>query len=472
MPRDNQTDAATAGIRETIAQFAAGLDPAAIPARVRERAVHHMLDAAGIALASARFDFGQRTLTAMRGLGGAGEAPVIGMPARLSPRDAAVVNGVLIHGLDYDDTHLGGVVHPTASVLPAVMAAAQITGARGDEVVTAFVIGVEVAARLGAVARGGFHQVGFHPTGLVGIFGCTAAAGRLMELTEAQLAQAQGIALSMASGSLEFLADGAWTKRLHPGWAAQAGLTAAALAREGFRGATAPYEGRFGLYNAYLGGERGRADLGLATDGLGQRWELLATAIKPYPACHFTHGAIDAALVLAEGGVEPDDIASVEVLVPGEVAKTVCEPLEAKRRPQNSYDAQFSIPYLVASSLIRRRFGLPELEAAALADRGVQALSDRVGWRADPDSPFPAAYSGEVIVTLRDGSTRRHREQVNRGAADRPLGDDEIVAKFRDNAATAVGPRMAARVEAALLALDTPDPAAARFAVLGHPVPD
>ena len=261
-------------------------------------------------------------------------------------------------------------------------------------------------------------------------------------------------------------------KRLHPGWAAQAGLTAAALAREGFQGASAPYEGRFGLYNAYLGPERDRAALELATAGLGETWELMATAIKPYPACHFTHGAIDAAIALAEAGLDPEAIEAVEVLVPQEVAKTVCEPLEAKRRPQNSYDAQFSIPYLVASSLIRRRFGLPELEGAALADPAVQALSDRVSWRADPDSPFPAAYSGEVIVTLRDGRTQRHREQVNRGAADRPLSDAEIVAKFRDNAATAVGPRMAARVEAAVLGLDGAEPAAPRLAALGHPAAD
>jgi 2-methylcitrate dehydratase PrpD len=465
MPRDNLTD--TAGIRERIAAFAVGLAPSDIPSEVRRRAIHHMLDGTGIALASGRFDFAHRTLTALRGLGGAGTAPVIGFADRLSPRDAAIVNGVLVHGLDYDDTHLAGVVHPTASLLPVVMAAAEVSGADGTEAVTAFVIGVEVAARLGAVARGGFHQVGFHPTGLVGVFGCTAAAGRLLGLTERQLADAQGIALSMAAGSLEFLADGAWTKRLHPGWAAQAGLTAACLAREGFRGASAPYEGRFGLFNAHLGPERARADPALATAGLGEAWEIMNTAIKPYPACHFTHGAIDAALALAEDGIAPEQIAAVEVLVPAEVVKTVCEPAEAKQRPANSYDAQFSIPYLVASTLIRRRFGLAELEDEAIADPAVLALAARVGYRPDPDSPFPRAYSGEVIVKLNDGSTRRHREHINRGAPERPLSNAEIVAKFRENAALALAPRAGAGIEAAILGLDGPEPAARRFAALG-----
>ena len=153
-----------------------------------------------------------------------------------------------------------------------------MAGASGQAMVTAFVIGVETAARIASVAQGGFHQVGFHPTGMIGVFGCALAAGRLMGLNERQLAMAQGIALSMASGSLEFVEDGAWNKRLHPGWAAQAGMTAAALAREGFVGATKPYDGRFGLFNAYLGNAQGagrlrardrrtRADLGADADG-------------------------------------------------------------------------------------------------------------------------------------------------------------------------------------------------------------
>jgi 2-methylcitrate dehydratase PrpD len=320
--------------------------------------------------------------------------------------------------------------------------------------VTAFVIGVEAATRIGMVARSGFHQVGFHPTGMVGIFGCALAAGRLMGLNERQLRNAQGIALSMAAGSLEFLEDGAWNKRLHPGWAAQAGMTAAALAQQGFVGASKPYEGRFGLFNSYLGKESDRADLSLATQGLGQVWELTATAIKPYPACHFTHGCIDAAIALLKEGVDPLRIKSIEALVPEGVHKTVCEPEANKLRPANGYDAQFSVQYLTAVTFMRGRFGLAELENEALTDPGVLALTSKVKYGAYRDSPFPKAYSGEVIVTLDDGRRVSHREHVNRGAADRPLSNADIVAKFRDNAATAFDARRVERMQKAMLSLD------------------
>jgi 2-methylcitrate dehydratase PrpD len=447
-------DPASPPIAARLAAFAEETRAEDIPEAVRTRAVHHMLDAAGIALAAARYDFAQRMLDATRGLGGDGTVPVIGMPARLSPRDAAMVNGFLCHGLDFDDTHVAGIVHPTASVFPAVMSAAALTGTSGREVVTAFVIGVEAAARLGMVARGGFHQVGFHPTGMIGVFGCALAAGRLMGLTPRQLAMAQGIALSLASGSLEFLEDGAWNKRLHPGWAAQAGITAAALAREGFVGATRPYDGRFGVFRSYLGTEAAHADHALATKGLGETWELMATAIKPYPACHFTHAAIDCAIALVKGGLDWRRIASVEVRVPQPVFKTICEPEANKLAPANGYDAQFSVQYLVAAALVRGRFGLADLEAEALASADVLALTRKVEYGPYEGGPFPAAYSGEVTVTLEDGRKLRHGEAVNRGAADRPLANAEIVAKFRANAATAAGRDAAERMEAALLGLD------------------
>ena len=453
-------------IADRLAAFVADTPDDAIPETVRTRAPHHMLDAVGIALASTRYDFAHKTLTALRGLAGEGTVPVIGMPARLPARDAATVNGLLCHGLDYDDTHIGGVIHPTASVLPAVMSAASMTGADGRSVVSAYVLGVEVAARLGSVARGGFHQVGFHPTGMIGVFGCTLAVGRLFGLTRSQLANAQGIALSMAGGSLEFLEDGAWNKRLHPGWAAAAGITAAALAREGFVGASRPYEGRFGLFSAYLGKEAGRADLGLATAGLGEVWELMATAIKPFPACHFTHACVDAALALRRDGLDPARIRRIEALVPEQVVKTVCEPEANKKRPANSYDAQFSVPFLVAAALVRGRLTLAELENDALGDAGILDVASKVSYRPDPDSPFPKAYSGELIVTLDDGRELRHREHINRGAADRPLTNADIVEKYRANAAMAAGETASARMEAAVLGLDDAARAADALSVL------
>jgi 2-methylcitrate dehydratase PrpD len=435
-----------------LAAFAAGLLIDDIPAAVREHAVHHVLDAVGIAHASSRYDFAHRTLTALQGLGGAGAVPVFGLPARLAPRDAAIMNGVLCHGLDFDDTHLGGVVHPTAAIFPALFAAGMHAGASGEDMLLAYIAGVEASTRIAAVAGGAFHAAGFHPTGVVNAFACAIAAGRLLGLTEGELVHAQGIVLSTASGSLEFLEDGAWNKRLHPGWAAQAGITAAALARQGFIGATRPYSGRFGLYRSYLGDRAEGLDLSRATAGLGSVWELAVTSIKPYPACHFTHACIDAALVLRDAAMAAD-IESIEALVPQQVIPVVCEPAPNKQRPANAYDAQFSVPFLVAAAWVRGRLTLAELEPATLADPGILALASRVGYAVDADSPFPRSYSGELVVRLRDGRTLRHREEINRGAPDRPLSNADIVAKFRGNAATALSPAAAARIEDAVLSL-------------------
>ena len=442
-------------IAPVLAEFAAGLDYEAIPADVRERAKYLILDAVGIAHASTRYDFAHRTLSAVSELG-RGDANVIGLSAKLSLRDAVLINGLLVHGLDYDDTHARGVIHATASCFPAALGVAAQAGLSGRDLLAAYIVGMEVATRLGSVAKGGFHQTGFHPTGLIGTFACALIAGRLQGMNAQQLAMAQGIALSVASGSLEFLQDGAWTKRMHPGWAGVAGITAATLARHGFIGPKATYEGRFGLFNSHLGPLAEKCDYALATADLGEVWEVTQVAIKPLPACHFTHSCADSAMAIArQHSFRLDEIEKVRALIPAEVVKTVCEPVANKQRPQNSYDAQFSIPYAVASGLVRGRFGLAELEDAALADPDVLAVAGKVAYEVDPNSGFPQYYSGEVIVTLRDGREFSHREHVNRGAADRPITNPEIIEKYTENACLAVSPQRAREICDAVLALDT-----------------
>lgn len=442
-------------IAQRLADFTEGLDGSAIPGAVRERARYLILDAVGIALASTQYDFAHRTLSALREFG-SGDGDVIGHSAvRLALRDAVMMNGFLIHGLDYDDTHTTGVIHATASCFATALGVAADIDASGRDLLTAYVAGMEVATRLGAVAKGGFHQVGFHPTGLIGAFGCTLLAGKLKGLTAKQLANAQGIVLSMASGSLEFLQDGAWTKRMHPGWAGVAGITATAMARNGFIGPKAVYEGRFGLFPSHLGAHFDPANLPLATEDLERVWEVTKVAVKPLPACHFTHACADAAVALrAAHGIRPEQVAHVRALVPAEVIKTVCEPVVHKQKPQNSYDAQFSIPFAVASALVHGRFGLAELEPDALNDATTLAVAHKVDYEADPASAFPKYYSGEVIVTLTDGRELRHREHMNRGASDRPLTSADILAKFEENAGMALAPSRVALVAEAVLGLD------------------
>jgi 2-methylcitrate dehydratase PrpD len=442
LAHDTFADAAPT-LAEELSRFALALRYEDIPAAVRERAKHLILDAVGIALASTTYPFASVSLAAMQELG-TGNAPVIGIGRRLALRDAVLMNGILIHGLDFDDTHTRGIVHATSSSFPCALGLADRDDKDGKVLLTAYAVAMEVSTRLGAVAKGGFHQVGFHPTGLIGAFGCTLAAARLLGLDAERATMAQGITLSMASGSMEFLEDGAWTKRMHPGWAGAVGITAATLAKHGFVGPRGAYDGRFGLFASHLGKYFEQADLALATENLGRSWQINEVAVKPIPACHFAHASADAAAALrAAHGLALSDIRRVRVLVPQKVVKTICEPVANKRNPANSYDAQFSLPYIVATGLAKGRFTLAELEDEALEDAAVLALAARVDYDIDPGSTFPRHYTGEVIVETADGRTLRQREGINRGCADRPLENGEIVAKFLANAERAL-PRPAA----------------------------
>jgi len=432
-------------VAATLATFTHRLQLGDVPADASLRARHLMLDAVGCALAARREDFALRFESAVHALPGvnvpaACTAAAIGFSRRLPLRDATLLNGVLTHGLDYDDTHMAGVIHLSVSVLPALFSLAAAREQSGADMLTAYIAGLETGARIASVVKSGFHGQGFHPTGVVGAFASALAVGRMSGLDHAGLVAAQGIALSLASGSLQFIEDGSWTKRIHPGWAAQAGLTAATLAQQGIPAPDAPYTGRYGLFRSYLDSARqAQIDLALGTAGIdaegrASHWELNNVAIKPFPMCHFVHASADAAIALRRQGIDTAAIRSVEVAVPAGVVQAVCEPQDAKRRPTSDYEAKFSLPYAVASGLLRGRLGLKELEPTAFSDEGVRDLMARVSYVEDPSSTFPRHYTGEVRVTFEDGSTRVHRESINRGHAERPLANDEVREKFMDNA--------------------------------------
>ena len=454
-------------VSEQLGAFAAALRWEGIPPAVRTRSRHLILDAVGCALAARRFDFSTTALQGIEALAGAGDSVVIGQRLRLPLRDAVLANGILAHGLDYDDTHSEGIVHLTVSTFPTVLAVSQKENVTLREMLTAYILGVEAGARLGAVAKGAFHQVGFHPTGVIGAFACALAAGKLYGLDATQLAQAQGVALSVASGSLEFLEDGAWTKRLHPGWAGVGGIVAAALARRAFKAPRAAYEGRFGLFASYLGPRAAECDLSRATAKLGEVWETMNVALKPFPACHFAHAFADAAIGL-HNKIDVQQIDRVTALVPEEIVKTVCEPAAAKRRPVSDYDAKFSLPYIIAASLIRGHFTLVELEETALKDEQILCLAAKVDYAIDPDSTFPRHYGGEVVVRMRDGGELRKREAVNRGSADRPLSNADIIEKFMQNASYGLSPGRATEIRDVVLKHAEGAPARALADALGE----
>jgi 2-methylcitrate dehydratase PrpD len=436
-----------------LAEFAESLSFDAVPQPVVARAKLLILDALGVGLASNAYPYADRSIAGIAALGGTGDGTVIGRAERFSVRDAALANGILIHGLDFDDTHLASIIHATAACLPTALSLAEGLQLHGRDLLTAYAAGMETAIRLGAAVKGGFHHVGFHATGVVAHFSSAVIAAKLLGLSADQIVSAQGVAASTASGVQVFLEEGAWTKRFHPGWAAVAGITAAYLARSGFVGPSRPYEGKFGLFQTHLHTYAGEVDLDVIANGLGTDWRLAETAIKPYPVCHFIHGCADAAIELHRL-IAPEDIASVEAFLPRDTMPIVAEPAAAKERPSTDYEAKFSAQFVVATCLIKGRFGLPELQSDALANQAVRELALKVRCSADPNTAFPAYFSGGVRVVLKDGRELFRHIRVNSGAGERALSRDEVVAKFMASASLAIEAPHAARIRDVVLDLE------------------
>lgn len=453
LAQKNTAPASTARPAHDLAAFAADLTFEAIPAPVIERAKMLILDSLGVGLASNAYPFADVSLKGIVALGGPGDSTVIGRREKLPLRDAALANGILIHGLDFDDTHLGSIIHATAATLPCALTFSEHLKVDGKAMLTAYAAGMETAIRVGAAVKGGFHHVGFHATGVVAHFSSAVIAAKLLGLNADQILRTQGIAASTASGVQVFLEEGAWTKRMHPGWAAVAGITAARLAENGFVGPSRPYEGRFGFFETHLQGYNSEVDLDRIPQGLGSYWDLADTAIKPYPVCHFIHGCADAAIELHEQ-IDPNEIASVEALLAKDTMPIVAEPASVKEHPTTDYEAKFSAQFVVANCLIKGQFGLPDLQPEALKDEQVLDLAKRVRCSIDPDSEFPKFFSGGVRVTLKDGRTLFRHVRVNSGAGERMLDLAGVEKKFFASASMAVSRDQAERVRDAVLDLD------------------
>ena len=417
-------------VSDVLATFVAEQSFDAIPEIVRGRAKLLLLDAIGNAYASTRLEFAHKALTALRGLG-SGNSNVIGMPTLLGLRDAAMMNSMLVHGGDFDETYLPGSVHMTASCVPTALAVAADAGASGKDLLLALILGLEVAARLGAAGKGGFNLAGFHATNLIGIFGCTMIAGRLMQLGQAKLVMAQGISLSMAAGTHQPLEEGSWTKRMHPGFAAASAITAVALARQGFIGPTETYEGKYGLYPCFLGAHAANVDLDLATSDLAKRWEFTRSSVKLYPACHQTHALIKAAIKLRRTpGFDVANIESIRGLVSEAAVPLICEPLATKLKPPSNYAAQFSMHYTIACGLVRGQMSNEELDESSYSSAELLEVASKVKYEVDPNGGFPKTRTGEVIIRMKNGQVLSQREEIG---PDQPEPEEDILAKFMLN---------------------------------------
>jgi 2-methylcitrate dehydratase PrpD len=411
-------------VAEVLAQKIAALDAARLPHAVRGKCEELLIDVVGLAVTARNEDYVQSVLAACDD---DGPCTAIGHARTLSAAAAALVNGTAMHGEDFDDTFEGGPVHAGAVIAPAVLAACERHGLDGTAALLGVAVGVETMCRLSLVAPTLTHKAGFHPTAVFGAMGAAAGVGAALHLSPRQLVYALGNAGSMASGIIEYLAEGAWTKRLHAGWAAQAGIRAALLGRAGFSGPRTVFEGVHGLFHAFAHTSAG--DFAALTGDFGTRWVTETLAFKPYPCGTMTHPYIDCARRLARR-VRADDVVEMVCEVGEGTVHRLWEPLAAKQRPANGYAGKFSTPYCIAAGFVRGNVALGDFSDGAVRDPAVLALAAKVRYRIDPDNPYPKNFTGHIRATLRDGAVVEERQPYMRGGAKAPLTRADIEEKF------------------------------------------
>jgi 2-methylcitrate dehydratase PrpD len=406
-------------------RLAARIGALTVPAAVRQKCIDLAADVIGLCVTARGADYVRATLT---GCDDDGPCTAIGHARSLSAAGAALVNGTAAHGEDFDDTFEGGPVHAGAVVVPAVLAVCERHNPDGAAALKGIAVGVEVLCRLTLVVPKAVHKAGFHPTAVFGAMGAAAGVAAALGLDRKQTVDALGIAGSMASGIIEYLAEGTWTKRMHAGWAAQSGLRAALMAKSGFSGPRTVFEGTHGLFHGFAHTTEGNYDALLGD--FGARWVTETLAFKPYPCGTMTHPYIDCARRLAARGVKPEDVAEIVCDVGEGTVHRLWEPLAAKQKPANGYAGKFSQPYCVAAALVRRNVGLGDFTDAAVQDTRVLALAAKVRYRIDPDNPYPDEFTGHIRATLNDGSVVEERQPHFRGGAKEPLTRADIEDKF------------------------------------------
>ncbi|HJQ28767.1 MAG TPA: MmgE/PrpD family protein [Rubrobacter sp.] len=447
---------------QEVSRFAAAARDGDVEQEILQDARRRVTDIVGIALAASAMEPAAMVGAVIEGWGGEEQAGVIGRIDKYPAASAALLNGTLAHSLDYDDTHLPSVLHPSAAVVPAALAAAEASGATGRALLSAVAAGDELVVRIGMagydpeLGNSIFFEKGLHATSIAGTLGAALAAAMVYGLGEEEIGHAVAISASMGAGIIEANRTGGTVKRIHCGWAAHAGVTAAELARHGLTGPPTVFEGRFGFLQAYLDD---KADTGALTRGLGEEWELTRIFFKPYPANHFTHAGIDAAAKLREEGLDLEEIEELELGVASPVLRTIAQPEDEKARPRTGYAAQFSGPFTVATALVGGGglgVSLDDFTDEAVEDPVKLDLASRVRCVADEecDHVFPNQFPAVLRVRLKSGEVREARVSHNRGGPENPLSDEELEIKFRTNAERVLSCQQADELRYALQSLE------------------
>jgi 2-methylcitrate dehydratase PrpD len=434
-------------VAEALAAKIAALQ-GALPAATARKCEDLLIDVVGLCITARNEDYVRSALT---GCDDDGPCTAIGHARTLTAAGAAFINGTAAHGEDFDDTFEGGPVHAGAVIVPAVLAACERHNPDGRMALKGIAVGTEVLCRLSLVVPKAVHKAGFHPTAVFGAMGAAAGVGAALGLNARQIVNALGVAGSMAGGIIEYLAEGAWTKRLHAGWAAQSGIRAALLARGGFVGPRTVFEGVHGLFQGFAHTSKG--DYDALIGDFGTRWVTDTLAFKPYPCGTMAQPYIDCARRLAARGIKADDVAEITCEVADGTVHRLWEPLADKQCPRNGYAAKFAVPYLLAAGFVHGGVGLAAFTESSIAEPRVLALAAKVKYVIDPQNPYPNNYTGHLRATLKDGSVVEERQPYLRGGAQEPLTRQDVVDKFLLNAEHGGWSRMQA--EAALKLMGT-----------------
>ena len=440
------------GITNALVDYAQNLKYEDIPPDVLERTKQMLLDFLGVAYGGLRT--GESSGPIIDGVldlsaGAAGESAVVGRPERLPAHYAALLNATFAHSMDFDDTHRDAVIHIGTPLFATLLALADEHEVSGRDFLTAAVIGYDVTGKVGKAHGGSMHARGFHPTATTGIFGCSAAGARLLGYSAQQTANAMGLNVSQSAGSTQFLENGSWNKRFHTGLAAHNAVMSLVMARHDYLGATSPIEGSRGYFALYAGDG---ADASRALDGLGSDFEVMNTAVKPYPCCRYSHATIDAVadIVRAESLASPD-IDGIDIALGVTGYSMVADPPEMKRVPSNVVEGQFSVYFAAAATAGKGGYAwdaydrLDDTEVKRLMQRTNVTLQERFG-------------SGmESIVSLRtaDGRTIERTVPYPKGEPENPMTWDEMQAKFTEWSEPVIGPGRAAQVIESVASLES-----------------
>ena len=405
------------------------VDPAKLPEATRQKCDDLLVDVVGLCLTARNEDYVKAQIA---GWDDEGNCTAIGHARTMSSAGAACVNGTAAHGEDFDDTFEGGPVHAGAVVVPAVLAACERHNPDGQAALRGIAVGVETMCRLGLVTQGALHKAGFHPTAIFGAVASAAGVGAALNLNQKQMVDAIGVVGSMASGIIEYLAEGTWTKRMHAGWSAQAGIRAALLGKAGFSGPRTVFEGVHGLFHGFAHTTKG--DYDALVGDFGTRWVTNTLAFKPYPCGTMAHPYIDCARKLAAKGIKPENIKEIVCEVAEGTVHRLWEPLDAKQKPKNGYSAKFSTPFVLSYGFVHGNVGLEAFTETAVCDQAVLALASKVKFVVDPNNPYPNAFTGHIRATLNDGAVVEERQPHFRGGAHEPLSRQDIEDKFMLNA--------------------------------------